>query len=86
MNNSSAFNIRVVKMGENSQTWYTVCLYEKEITKDSEDEQSARTNTIIILAENGRDILLYQIEWRDDFGSSITDKDHILNLVRNIME
>lgn len=72
--------------GTNSQTWYTVCLYEKEITKDSENEQPARTNTIIILAENGMDILLYQIEWRDDYGNSIIDKDYILNLVRNIME
>lgn len=72
--------------GANSQTYYTVCLYEKVIEKDSEDEQSAKTNTIIILAENGRDILLYQLEWRDDYGKCIIDKDYILELIKSIME
>lgn len=72
--------------GANSQTYYTVCLYEKVIEKDSEDEQSAKTNTIIILAENGRDILLYQLEWRDDYGKCIIDKSYILELIKSIME
>lgn len=72
--------------GANYQTRYAVYLYENDIQKERESELSATTNTIIILAENGRDILLYNIEWRDDSGNSIIDKDYILNLVKNIME